>query len=458
VKLFGTDGVRGRFGEPPLDRATVETLAFELGRWLHAALGRQPVLLLGGDTRASREELSSWIEAGLDAAGADFRDAGMLPTPGIAWLVRHLGVDGGIVLSASHNPWHDNGIKWIDAEGFKASTCDEARLEERVQVSEFRSSEIGTRDYSGRFDHELVEPYLDALSRGVLASSSTTQPLDGLSVVLDTANGAASPYAGRLFEALGARTTVLFDQPDGHNINFECGSTAPQIVAAQVEKLGADIGVAFDGDADRAILCDDRGRVRDGDEILFLWASALKRQQALCPPRVVATRMSNLGLARALGAIGVTVEDCDVGDRAVVETLRREGLCLGGEQSGHTVNLALSTSGDGMQTALHLAALVAEAKRQDEGMTLSRLLEPFERFPQILINVEVARKPSFDTIPEIQSQIEHIETALGSEGRLLLRYSGTEPKARVMIEGPDEVEIRRYAETLALALQKALGS
>lgn len=277
-------------------------------------------------------------------------------------------------------------------------------------------------------------------------------PLAGMRVVADAGNGAASGYAGELFGRLGADCTVLAAQPDGRNINQGCGSTVPEKVAAAVLRLGADLGAAFDGDADRCVLADERGEVRDGDAILYLWALDLERQGKLEPARIVATSMSNLGLERALAREGIGVVRCGVGDREVVETMRREGILLGGEQSGHIVQLDLEATGDGLLTALQMTYLVRRA-----GRPLSELLAGFRRYPQILVNVRVARKPDFAALPRLAAAARAVEDELGTDGRLVLRYSGTEPLARVMIEGPEQDAIEVMARQLAAILAEELG-
>ncbi len=442
-RLFGTDGMRGVFGEPPLDRGTVTALGAALGAELRARGGGRRVLL-GGDTRDSTPTLCAWLADGLAAGGAGVLYGGMLPTPAIAWLTMALGTATGIAVSASHNPYPDNGIKLIDAEGFKWSPEREAALEERMLaagVAPERERELPIPQVP------LAEMYVE----GLLATLAGELPLAGLKVALDAAHGAAAPFAAELFTRAGAEVAVIGDQPDGTNINRGCGSTHPEALA-RLTRGGFDLGIAFDGDADRALLVDERGEVRDGDAILYLWARAMKAAGTLDGGRVVATSMSNLGLERALARLGVRVERCGVGDREVVATLKREGLVLGGEQSGHIVNLRLSTTGDGLLTALHMARLVAR-----ERAPLSVLLAPFERFPQVLKNVRVRRKERLEDLPGVAAAVERVERALGSEGRLVLRFSGTEPLARIMIEGPEQATIEALADDIAREIEGALA-
>jgi phosphoglucosamine mutase len=447
-RLFGTDGIRGRFGEPPLDRETVIGLAVHLAATLRLRReGAQPRVVLGGDTRESTPEICRWLASGLLAAGVELRYAGVIPTPGVAWLTRELGSDAGVIVSASHNPWPDNGIKLVDPEGFKWSDEDEAALEGLLARPTGPVAEILPAALA--VEPELRERYL----RHLAATLPGKAPLAGLRVVLDTGNGAASGYAGELFERLGAQVVLLHAEPTGRNVNEGCGSTAPGEMAARVVIEGADLGAAFDGDADRCILADERGEVRDGDAMLYLWATCLRRSGRLQPPRIVATSMSNLGLERALAAEGIDLVRCNVGDRYVMEVMRREGILLGGEQSGHIVQRDLASTGDGLLTALQIAFL-----RHQDGRPLSAMLAPFRRYPQVLLNVRVAKKQDFDTLPAVTAAARDVEQRLGDDGRLVLRYSGTEPLARIMIEGPGQALIDGMAAELATAIRGELGA
>jgi phosphoglucosamine mutase len=449
-RLFGTDGIRGRFGEFPLDRDTVTGLGVHLAATLRGrANGEPPRVVLGGDTRESTPEICRWLAAGLLAGGIDLRYAGVIPTPGVAWLVRQLGAAAGVVVSASHNPWPDNGIKLIDPQGTKWSDGDEETLE-RLLLSQPTDAPPAATLIP---EPELREHYLRRLAATLPARAAGDRPLAGLRVVLDAGNGAASGYAGELFERLGAAVILLHAEPDGRNVNEGCGSTAPGEMAARVAAEGADLGAAFDGDADRCILADERGEVRDGDAILYLWATCLQRSGRLRPPRIVATSMSNLGLERALAAEGIGLTRCNVGDRYVVEAMRQEGLLLGGEQSGHIVQSELASTGDGLLTALQIAAL-----RHDDGRPLSAMLTPFRRYPQVLLNVRVARKVAFEALPGVAAAARLVEDRLGEDGRLVLRYSGTEPLARIMIEGPEQTLIDALAGEIATAIRSDLGA
>ena len=447
-RLFGTDGVRGRFGEPPLDRATVGALAVNLADTLRErANGNPPRVVLGGDTRESTPEICRWLAAGLEAGGTEVRYAGVIPTPGVAWLTKETGAAAGVVVSASHNPYPDNGIKLIDPQGTKWSDEDELVLESRIKAhppGDLPDLPAGRPEP----ELELRELYL----RHLAATLPGERPLAGLAVVLDAGNGAASTYAGELFERLGARVTLLHAAPDGRNVNEGCGSTAPGEMAARVAAEGADLGAAFDGDADRCILADERGEVRDGDAILYLWATCLHRGGRLDPPKIVATSMSNLGLERALAAEGIGIVRCAVGDRYVVEAMRKEGILLGGEQSGHIVQSHLATTGDGLLTAIQIAFV-----RHQDGRLLSEMLAPFRRYPQVLLNVKVKRKVAFQDLPAVTAAARAVEERLGEDGRLVLRYSGTEPLARIMIEGPEQEMIDGLAGEIATAIRGELA-
>ncbi len=442
--LFGTDGIRGAFGRPPLDEATVRRLAVALAEELREGNDR-PRIVLGGDTRDSTPVLCGWLASELAERGVEATYLGVVPTPCVAFATCYLKATCGVTVSASHNAYPDNGIKLIDAQGFKWSPAAELRLEHRLGTAKTRN---GVAPIALEPDQGSVEAY----RAGLIASLDGRQPLHGLNVALDTGNGAASTLARELFEQLGARVSLVHAEPDGRNINAGCGSTHPQVVADLVRSSGADLGFSFDGDADRAIVADEAGKVRDGDAMLYLWARDLARRGNLPGQRLVATSMSNLGLEVALRRSGIDVVRCDVGDREVVETMRREGIELGGEQSGHIVNMSLSTTGDGLLTALQVAGL-----KQRDGRPLSVMLEGFKRFPQLLRNLPVKHKPDLSGLPEVVRASHEIERQLGSNGRLVLRYSGTEPLVRIMIEGQNRAEIDALADQLAAVLEAEIG-
>lgn len=443
-RLFGTDGMRGVFGRYPLDESTIRTFGRELA--LHLGGGNSaPRVVLGGDTRDSTPTLCRWLAAGLSEGGATILYLRTVPTPCVAYTTRRLGASCGIVVSASHNPHPDNGIKLISSDGFKWPKTGEATLEARLAVA---APALDTEPESPTVDQPAIEAYLDHLANSVPGD----QPLAGLNVALDAAHGAAAPYAAELFARLGARTEIIGDQPDGTNINRGCGSTQPERLAELVRGSNCQIGFAFDGDADRVIMVDDAGEIRDGDAMLYLWARHLDAAGELRHRRVVATTMSNLGLEHSLGRQGIELERCDVGDRHVVEALRQGNLVLGGEQSGHLIDLNLATTGDGLLSALQISRVVAES-----GRSATDLLATFERYPQVLVNVVVGRKPPFEEVPALSSAAADVEHRLRGNGRLLLRYSGTEPKARIMIEGSDHRVIESMAAELAEIVERELG-
>ncbi len=442
--LFGTDGIRGAFGRPPIDEATVRALAAALAEELRETDPR-PRIVLGGDTRDSTPVLCTWLAGELAEYRVDATYLGVVPTPCVAFTARSRQAACGVVVSASHNAHPDNGIKLIDSRGFKWSRAAERRLESRMAAGKTRDGGSSIRLEP---DREAVEAYCSSL----IASLDDPNPLHGLKVALDAGNGAASAFARDLFEQLGARVSLVHAEPDGRNINDRCGSTNPRVVADLVCSTGSDLGFSFDGDADRALMADETGKIRDGDAMLYLWGRDLAQRGRLPGQRLVATSMSNLGLEVALRRKGIGVVRCDVGDREVVNAMRRDGIELGGEQSGHIVNLPLSTTGDGLLTALQIAC-----SRQRDGRPLSAMLEAFQRFPQLLRNLRVSRKPDLDSLPEVVQASRKIERQLGSHGRLVLRYSGTEPLVRIMIEGRDRAEIEALADELAVVLESELG-
>ncbi len=438
--LFGTDGIRGRAFEAPLDEATVR----RLGAALAADLGGgAPRVLLAGDTRASTAALATWLGSSLRAAGCEVVWGGVLPTPAVSRLLAELGgFAAGVVVSASHNPAEDNGIKVLGPTGEKLADERERHLERLLPSAPARHG-----PGLPAVDGALARRYLELL----IAGHRSGRPLAGLHVVVDAAHGAASGLAEELLDHLGARVSAIASAPDGRNINRDCGATAPARLAAAVLELGADGGLALDGDADRALIVDERGRVLDGDDILLAWASELHGEGLLPGGRVVATVMSNFGLERALAARGLTTVRCPVGDRSVWLAMVANGAALGGEQSGHVICSHHGVSGDGLVTGSQLLAIAAR-----RGLPLSALSD-LRRLPQVLLNVPVARKLPFESLPRVVGELAHTRSRLAASGRVLLRYSGTEPLARVMIEGENAAEIEALANGLADAIRNELG-
>ncbi len=450
-KLFGTDGIRGVANRDPM---TAET-ALRLGQAVAHRFkqeGRRGRIVIGKDTRLSGYMLESALQAGIVSAGADVMLVGPLPTPGIAFITSSMRADAGIVISASHNPYQDNGIKIFASDGFKLPDEVEADLERRMEA-------IGGGSDSARARPEAIGKALridDAVGRYVQFLKHVFPKeltLDGVKIVVDCSNGAAYQVAPQVFQELGAEVEELNVWPDGRNINFNCGALHPEGMAEEVKHLGARIGVALDGDADRLILADENGDIVDGDQIMAILGTRMIERGELPNRTVVATVMSNLGLERALAAKGGTLLRTAVGDRYVVEAMRAQGLTLGGEQSGHVVFLDHATTGDGMVAALLVLAIMVR-----EGKPLSELARSMTRYPQVLLNFAVARKRPFDEMPAVQKVIAAVEGELGAEGRVVVRYSGTESKARVMIEGTDEAGIRAQADQIARTLQEALSA
>lgn len=442
ARLFGTDGMRGVAYAMPLDRPTVTRLGAALGAYLRE-FSLPNHILLAGDTRASTAILASWAGGAFLKAGGAVTWAGVLPTPAVSHLVRDVGGFGtGMIVSASHNPAADNGIKLVAGDGSKWREADERRLEEGLLGIADEPQVEALPDP----DATLGERYLELLVRTL-----PPRALAGTTLVVDAANGAGSPFAGALLARLGAEVVAIHSAPDGTNINQGCGALHPSTLAAQVVRHGADAGIALDGDADRAILITHAGRVLDGDEILLLWGKALHEAGRLPRDTVVATVMSNLGLEVALREIGVRVVRCAVGDREVWETMRRVGAALGGEQSGHVICSHLSVTGDGLLTAAHVLAHVRE-----RGVSLedaARML----RFPQVLVNVRVGRRRPLADVPELTAAITETETAFAGAGRVLVRYSGTEPLLRIMVEASNKEQAETTAHSLAEVARRHLG-
>lgn len=440
-RLFGTDGIRGRALEWPLDEDTVSRLGVALAGELRAA-GCEPSILLAGDTRASTETLAEWMAASFRASGGEVTWGGVLPTPAVSQLLRRSACAAGVVISASHNPADDNGIKILGPGGQKLDDEVERKLERQLLTVE-PTSAAGLPS----LDATLAGDYLDLL----LESHQTPRPLAEMHVVLDCANGAASEIGPEFLDRLGARVTVMAASPDGANINRECGATSPERLIDRVLSEDADAGLALDGDADRAVLVDECGRLLDGDDILLAWARHLKARNRLPGNRIVATVMSNFGLERSLHSDGMTMKRCPVGDRSVWIAMAEDGVALGGEQSGHIICSHHSVSGDGLLTGSHLLAIAAADSR------CVSALSDLVRMPQLLINVPVAERRPFDDLPGVTAELAEVETRLAGRGRVLLRYSGTEPLVRVMVEGEDAREIDELAHRLADAVKRELG-
>jgi phosphoglucosamine mutase len=446
ANLFGTDGVRGL-----ANGVLTAELALDLSVAAARVLadrgefsGHRPLAVVGRDTRISGQFLEAAVVAGLASAGVDVLLLGVLPTPGVAYLTGSLGADLGVVLSASHNAMPDNGIKFLARGGVKLDDTIEDAIEARLH----EAWERPTGGDVGRVTvHETaVQEYVDHLV------STTTKPLAGLRVVLDCAEGAASDAGPAALESAGASVTAIHAQPDGLNINDGCGSTHLDNLRAAVVKDGAHVGFALDGDADRCLAVDADGNVIDGDQILCILAASLKEQGRLVGDTVVATVMSNLGFNRAMAAAGINVVSTKVGDRYVLEAMKAGGYSLGGEQSGHVIMSDYATTGDGVLTALHLLERMAVT-----GQSLASLASAMTRLPQVLVNVQGVDKDRCDTDEVLLSAVEEAAAALGDEGRILLRASGTEPLVRVMVEATSQIEAHAVADKLADVVRERLA-
>ncbi len=440
---FGTDGLRGRAGDPPMDPETLRRVGAALGVQLQRRGGAQKRVLVGNDGRDSAVWILEALAQGLGAAEVSVADVGLCTTPALATLVRIHPCDAAIMISASHNPASDNGIKIFGHEGAKLRDEDEAELAE-LAVS-LRPAEVRTPRIRDRSD--LLQKYEEEL-----AAQFPTLDLSGRKVCIDAANGGGSKLGPAVLRAFGAEVVELACEPDGANINEGVGALHPEALARSVVEHGACLGICLDGDGDRGIFADELGTVRDGDDVLSLFGTELQRQGRLPGGIVVATVMSNLGLRRALARSGITLHTTPVGDRHVHQAMRELGAAVGGEQSGHILFADHHLVGDGLYTALRLLALDAGGRQ-----AMSAAFASFQRFPQRLVNVPVARKPALETVPAIVAKVAEIERTLGDDGRLLLRYSGTEPKCRVMIEAADAALTARLCDELADVVRAELG-
>src|SRR5271170_2772802 len=445
-KLFGTDGMRGVAGESPLDAATVYAVGLALAHTL-AAKTASPRVLLGMDTRESSDWIAATRTAGLTAGGALVESAGIITTPAVAFLAHTHRFAAGVVISASHNPWQDNGIKLFGPDGYKLPDTVELAIEEEIflQLASLTTS-----------PQQTVPPEVNEADRAeyvrFLLAAVPGLSLDGRRIVIDCANGAASSVAPQLFADLGGEVIITHASPDGRNINEACGALHPEVVAAQVKLRQASMGITFDGDADRVLFADEVGRVVNGDAVLLLAGRDLQARGLLTNSIVVATTMSNMGLEAALKRNGIQMLRAAVGDKYVLEQMIATGAALGGEQSGHIIFSGRSTTGDGLLTALLLLDIVHRS-----GKSLAVLVADLKVFPQVIVNVKVREKKPLDGIPAVVAAIRAAETELADTGRVVIRYSGTEALARVMIEAESEPLMRHHADTIAAAIRTELG-
>jgi phosphoglucosamine mutase len=445
-KLFGTDGIRAVAGQPPLDAPTVYAIGLALAKTLSAKTPT-PCVLLGMDTRESSGWIAATLTAGLDAGGGSVENAGVITTPAIAFLTHTHGFATGVVISASHNPWQDNGIKLFGPDGYKLPDALEMTIEDEI----FRQLAANTAPPRQTIPPAVKESDRAEYVRFLLAAVPDLS-LDGQRIIVDCANGAASSVAPQLFSDLGGEVIITHASPDGRNINESCGALHPEIVAAAVKHHKASMGITFDGDADRALFADEHGNVVNGDAVLLLAARDLQARGLLTNGTVVATTMSNMGLEAALKRSGIHMLRAAVGDKYVLEQMIATGAALGGEQSGHIIFTGRSTTGDGLLTALLLLDTVHRS-----GKSLSELIADLKVFPQVIVNVKVREKKPLEDIPTVCAAIAAAQAELADSGRVVIRYSGTEALARVMIEAESEPLMRHHADAIANAIRTELG-
>jgi phosphoglucosamine mutase len=445
-KLFGTDGIRAVAGQSPLDASTIYAIGLALAHTL-GAKNPSPRVLLGMDTRESSSWIAATLTAGLVAGGASVESAGVMTTPAIAFLTHTHGFDTGVVISASHNPWEDNGIKLFGSDGYKLPDATELAIEDEI----FRKLASSTETPGQTTPPEVNEADRAEYVRFLLSAVEGLS-LDGHRIVIDCANGAASSVAPQLFSGLGGEVVITHASPDGRNINEACGALHPAIVAAEVIRQKAAMGITFDGVADRALFADEHGKVVNGDAVLLLAARDLQERGLLTNSTIVATTMSNMGLEAALKRSGIQMLRAAVGDKYVLEQMIATGAALGGEQSGHIIFTGRSTTGDGLLTALLLLDIVHRS-----GKSLSELIADLKVFPQVIVNVKVREKRPLEGIPAVAAAILAAEKELADSGRVVIRYSGTEALARVMIEAESEPLMRHHADTIAAAIRNELG-
>lgn len=442
-KMFGTDGIRAVAGEAPLDKRTV----YAVGRALAHSLGERPRVVMGMDTRESGPWIAGTLAAGLRAGGAEVESAGVITTPAIALLARTHGFNAGVVISASHNPWQDNGIKIFGGDGHKLADAVELEIEREIERVHAENDTAAHDDAMPEVNESYRAEYVQFLLDAVPGIS-----LDNRTVVIDCANGAASTVAPELFAGLRGTVEVTHASPNGRNINEKCGALHPGVVAAEVKRYGASMGMTFDGDADRALFSDEHGNVVNGDAVMLACARDLQARGLLAGDTVVATTMSNMGLEAAFKRSGISMLRAPVGDKYVLEEMKKSGASLGGEQSGHILFPSKATTGDGLLTALLVLDVVHRS-----GKTLGELIADLENFPQVILNVKVREKKPLDGFPSVVSTIRAAEEELKDSGRVVIRYSGTEALARVMIEAQSEEAMTRHAEAIAGAIRAELG-
>ncbi|HET9181773.1 MAG TPA: phosphoglucosamine mutase [Candidatus Angelobacter sp.] len=441
-KLFGTDGIRGVAGDYPLDRKTVYAIGHAIGDHLPPGPRR---IVIGQDTRESSFWIAAVLAGGLSQAGVEVESAGVITTPGVAFLTHTGGFSAGIVISASHNPWQDNGIKLFGPDGYKLPDATELEIETEIFALLHSREAVDVREHPNNANRVLHAAYVNWLVKQLTGAEK-------LRAVIDCANGAASAIAPEVFKRCGLQAEYTHSTPDGRNINAHCGALHPEIVAREVVARKAGLGICFDGDADRALFADHEGNIVNGDAVMLLLARELQERGELAQNTVVATTMSNMGLEIALRESGMKMLRAPVGDKYVLEEMRKSGAVLGGEQSGHIILSREATTGDGLLTALHVLRIMAQS-----GKSLKQLAQGLKVFPQTIKNVRVREKLPLDQIPEVVTAIQKAEGELNGNGRVNVRYSGTEALARVMVEAANQETVHRLAGSIAGAIEKALG-
>ncbi len=447
-KLFGTDGIRGVANEYPM----TADLALNIGKATAHYFKRKDhraKIIIGKDTRISGYMIENALISGICSMGVDAIMVEVMPTPGIAFLTQSMRADAGIVISASHNPYQDNGIKIFSSDGYKLPDDTEKEIEELILKNDMHSLHPSPHELGKVYRIEGARDRYIAFLKSIFPNKLT---LEGMKIELDCANGATYRVAPQTFIELGADVTTRFDRPNGSNINDKCGSQHPEMLVEKVLKRKADVGFAFDGDGDRLIAVDEKGYVLTGDRIMALCAASMKKKGKLTNNLIVATVMSNLGLGQALKSLGIDMVTAKVGDRYVLEEMKARGASIGGEDSGHLIFLHDHTTGDGILTAIQILIAMVEEKKP-----LSELANIMTVFPQKLINIDVTARPDIETVPEIVQAIKTVEEALGEKGRILVRYSGTQNMCRVMVEGPTDEETERYCRQVAEVVKKVIG-
>ena len=448
--LFGTDGIRGQFGKDPLSETIIYSMSLALGKWLKQThkKAKKLTVIIGKDTRASCDKIEQCLARGFQKSGIEVLSAGVIPTPGLAYLANAMDVHLGVMISASHNPWTDNGIKFFKHNGYKLSERQE-RAVEKIAFPIIADQAKKKQDKCPKIKIKKIsaKPYIDHLK-----TCCEGLDLKGMKIAIDCANGASSAYAEDLFSDFGAKVFTINNKPNGKNINLDCGSTHPEALAELIKKKKADIGFSFDGDADRVIFADDKSKILDGDYITTMITRYFIAENKLPSQVVVGTSMSNFGLEKLMDSMDVKLIRADVGDKYVLEQIIKNKANFGGEQSGHMIFLDYATTGDGMLTALQILMALFKTKKK-----IGSLCRGLKKYPQLIHNVKVTKRIAFEKMPEVNSLIKKAHKQLEGKGRLVMRYSGTEFLARVMVEGDNEKDINKIAQDIGGAIAEQIG-